>query len=230
MTGHTFDPVWEQELYSKGLQVTRYPYDSVVTFVFRNAPRNKAREQVRILEVGCGAANNLWFAAREGFSVFGVDGSESAIRIARERFERDGLRGDLRVGDFTHLPFEDEFFDLVIDRGALVCCGRSAGARAVREIRRVTRTRGRFFFNPYSDRHSSAASGRSGPDGLRLDITEGLVGVGQLCFYGRQDVEDALRDWRTLSLQHVSIEEMLGDRGLVHAEWRAVAERPEVTP
>ena len=37
----------------------------------------------RILEVGCGMGNNLWFAAREGCRVSGLDAVESAIRFAR---------------------------------------------------------------------------------------------------------------------------------------------------
>ena len=102
-----FNPIWEKEIYGQGRQLGRYPYDAVVSFVFRYAPRDRERSAVRILEIGCGAGNNLWFAAREGFSVTGIDGSATAIDYARKRFAEEGLSGDLRVGDFTALPFED---------------------------------------------------------------------------------------------------------------------------
>ena len=46
-----------------------YPFDNVVTFLFRNYPKDKQSE-INILEVGCGGGNNLRFAAREGFNVF----------------------------------------------------------------------------------------------------------------------------------------------------------------
>jgi SAM-dependent methyltransferase len=225
----SFDDVWERELYGKGLHVSRYPYDAVVTFVYRNHPRNRPRHEVRIVEIGCGAGNNLWFAAREGFAVAGVDGSKSAIDIARARFEKEALVGDFRVADFTsELPFEDGDFDLALDRGALVCCGRAAAARAIAEVHRILRPGGRFFFNPYSDVHSTAASGRPGPDGLTLDASAGsLVGVGQLCFYGRSDVLSALRGWKILSMQHVETVEMLQPVRTVHAEWRVIAEKED---
>lgn len=221
--GQSFDPVWEGK-YSEGHGCT-YPWDVIVSFVFRHAPKDRPRKDVRILEVGCGTGSNLWFAAREGFQAAGVDGSASAISKARHRFDTDGLEADLRVADFTSLPFEDASFDLAIDRGALVCVGLEAGRRAVGEIRRVLRPGGKFFFNPYSDRHSSAAAGEDGPDGLKVNIKEGtLVDVGQICFYGRRQVLDVLQGWRILSLQHMEYAEMLEPCWMVHGEWRVVAE------
>jgi cyclopropane fatty-acyl-phospholipid synthase-like methyltransferase len=117
----TIDPVWEEK-YSAG-HAERYPWDCIVTFVYRYYPRDKQKQDVRILEVGCGAGSNLWFAAREGFDVTGIEGSASAIQYAQERFKLENLKGDLRVGDFTALPFTDNTFDLVIDRGSTYLCG-----------------------------------------------------------------------------------------------------------
>jgi SAM-dependent methyltransferase len=218
----TFDPIWEQK-YAAG-HAQRYPWDSVVSFVFRHAPRDKPRSQVRILEVGCGAGSNLWFAAREGFQVAGVDASESAVATARERFRKDGLECDLRAADFTRLPFQDGTFDLAIDRGALTCCDFLSAQRAIGEIHRVLVPEGKFFFNPYSDRHSSFASGTPGKDGLRLNISKGtLVDAGQLCFYGRQQVEKALSiHWNILNIQHLELTEMISPDYSIHAEWRVI--------
>jgi len=219
------DPVWEKK-YAAG-HAERYPWDSVVSFVHRNAPRGLPRGEVKIVEVGCGTASNLWFAAREGFQVWGVDGSASAIAAARQRFKDDGLDGTLDVSDFTRLPHPDAQFHLAIDRAAITCVGLAAAARVAGELRRVLRPGGRFFFNPYSDRHSSFRSGQAGPDGLRLGITEGsLVGVGQICFYGRAQVEALFASgWRVLSMEHMALEEMAGTTRGVHAEWRVIAEK-----
>lgn len=222
----TFDPIWEDK-YSSG-HMERYPWDSVVSFVFKNLPKDKPRSAIHLLEVGCGTGSNLWFAAREGLSVAGVDGSESAINAAKLRFKEEGLLGDLRKAYFTSLPFEDEYFDLVIDRGALVCCGFSMCKLAISEIHRVMKKGGRFFFNPYSDRHSSYSAGIPGLDGLILGISAGsMVGVGQICLYGRQQVETALGDFRIISLQHSEYTEMLTPGWMVHAEWRVIAEKVE---
>jgi len=221
----TRESVWEEK-YAAGHK-ERYPWDSVVSFVHRNVPHGLPRGEVKIDEVGCGTASNLWFAAREGFLVWGVDGSASAIATARRRFKDDSLAGTLEVADFTRLPHPDAQFHLAIDRAAITCVGLSAAARVAGEVRRVLLPGGRFFFNPYSDRHSSYRSGRAGPDGLRLGITEGsLIGVGPICFYGQTQVEALFaKGWRVLSMQHVVSEEMAGAAGQIHAEWRVIAEK-----
>jgi len=221
----SFDAIWEEK-YAAG-HAQRYPWDVIVSFVFRNSPREKPRKAIRILEVGCGTASNLWFAAREGFQVAGIDGSPSAIRTARDRFSAEQLYADLRVGDFTQLPFDSAQFDLVIDRGSLVCCDLQSAKTAIDEIHRVMLPGGRFFFNPYSDFHSSRSSGRTDSNGLTYGITEGsMVNVGQICFYGRQEVEAALTEFRIISLQHMQYSDHLQPNRTVHAEWRVVAEKP----
>lgn len=230
MTESSFDSIWQDQIYSQGQHLNRYPYDIVVSFIFRNYPRNKDRKNIRILEIGCGGGNNLWFAAREGFSVTGIDGSSSAIEFARSRFKQDGLAGDFHVGDFTQLPFQDGLFDLVIDRGALTCCGFSAARKAVNDVRRVMVPEGKFLINPYSDRHSSHASGKLGRDGETVDIKDGsLVGVGSICFYGRHDVERLVQGgWNVLSLEHLEIMNQSSPRYLVHAEWRIIVQKTAV--
>jgi SAM-dependent methyltransferase len=217
--------IWERKYGAGHRQL--YPWDMVVSFVFRHAPRDRARAEVHILEVGCGTASNLWFAAREGFSVAGIDASAAAIDAARERFNADGLSGDLRVGSFTELPFPDASFDLVIDRGAITCVGLDSGRRAVAEAKRVLRSGGFFLFNPYTVTHSSAAAGTRDPDGLTHDIRGGtLIDVGPICFYDRPDIDQTLGDgWIVRSLIQVEHRDLVGYAADVHAEWRVIAER-----
>lgn len=220
----SFDPVWEEK-YAAG-HAQNYPWDIVVSFVYRNLPRHKRRDEIHILEVGCGTASNLWFAAREGFQVAGIEASRSAVRMAQDRFHREGLKADLRVGDFTRLPFASDQFDLVIDRGSLVCCNLQSARMAIDEIYRVLLPGGRFFFNPYSEHHSSRSSGHTDAGGLTHNITEGsMTNVGQLCFYSRQQVEDALQKFAILSLQQMEYSDHLQAARSVHAEWRVVAEK-----
>jgi SAM-dependent methyltransferase len=224
MTAPSFDPIW-REKYAQGLEI-RAPYDCIVSFVFRNRPK-KARSEIRILEVGCGTGNNVWYLSREGFSVSGIDGSPEAISYASQRLKEDRLAADLRVGDFTQLPFPENTFDLVYDRGSLTCCGLSSAKRAVQEIYRVLVHGGKFFFNPYSAEHTSAKSGQQLEDNLTVNIDRGnLVGCGQLCFYNRAEVEGLLREpWKVESLSHLHISELLGQTADIHAEWRVVARK-----
>ncbi len=221
----TFDPIWEKK-YQNG-HCQKYPWDVVVSFVYRYAPKNLKQSEVKILEVGCGTSSNLWFAAREGFQVTGIDASESAIKYAMHRFEEEGLNCDLRVGDFTQLPFDSDTYDLVFDREAITCCGLSAAKFVINEIYRVLKQNGKFLFNPYSNKHSSALSGENGPDGLVYNISSGtLVDCGQLCFYDRENIDNLFQNgWKILKKQHLEQVEEIENKQQIHAEWRVVAEK-----
>ncbi|MCP5370557.1 MAG: class I SAM-dependent methyltransferase [Hyphomicrobiales bacterium] len=224
-TPPSFDPFWEDR-YARG-HAQRYPWDVVVSFVYRNAPGDRPRKAVSILEVGCGTGANLWFAAREGFAVTGIDASASAIAGARARFDREGLDGTLIEGDFTDLPFADNSFDLAIDRCSITCCGRTAARRAVAEVHRCLAPGGRFLFVPYSTRHTSAAAGRDAGDGLVDDIRAGsLADTGQICFYDRDQVAALFaRGWTVRSMAHLEETDPAAQPETRHAEWRVVAEK-----
>ncbi|HXK55008.1 MAG: class I SAM-dependent methyltransferase [Gammaproteobacteria bacterium] len=221
-----FDRSWE-EIYKAG-RFQRYPWDSVVSFVFRYAPRDVPRESVRILEVGCGAAANLWFAAREGFSVTGLEGSKSAISYAKQRFKEDGLTGDLHVGDFTQLPYDNEIFDLVIDRGALTCVNDSAMNSAISEIYRVMKPNAVFHFNPYADSHSGLLEGVARSDGLtEIPVGAKSANPGLINFVSRKRLDQLFGpvQWEIISIQRREDTEMSNQMQQIHAEWLLLARK-----
>ena len=219
----TFDPVWDA-IYGRQEQLNRYPVDGVVSFLFRNRMRLALDRPLRGVEVGCGACNNLWFAAREGCEVAGIDGSDAAIAFGRARFADEELEGDLRVGDFTQLPFADESFDIAINRAALTQTGLNSAKQAVDEVARVLRPGGMFYNEIYGTR--TTAGGKPGPDGVTLNVTGRLSGVGQICFYD-EDRLDALfaGRWRIDALQHIEITDHQTSPRDVVGNWTVVAER-----
>jgi SAM-dependent methyltransferase len=219
------DPVWEQK-YSQGY-ATRYPWDFVVTFLFNHRPADRGIDETAVLEVGCGTGGNLWCAAREGFRVSGIDASPSAVAYAQNRFAVEALDGDLRIGDFTQLPFDGRQFDLAIDRAAITCCGFEDAEKAVGEVWRALKPGGKFLFNVYSDHHSSCAGGETGPGGVKLNISGGnLVGEGQIRFYSRGDLERMFASgWQFVSVEHMELSQRLQSSYSQHAEWRVVVQK-----
>ena len=219
------DPTWEKK-YSAG-HFQRYPWDLVVSFIFRNIPHHQLRSEIKIMEIGFGTAANLWFAAREGFQVFGVEGSRTAVDLAKERFNSEGLNGDLRVGNFTNLPFDSDSFDLIIDRASMVCVGLEGHKKTVDEVHRCLRKGGRFLHNTYSDRHSSMRSGSEKNDGLIGNIAAGtLVGFGNIHFSSRHEIDERFRDgWEVIQLEHKENIDLLSSNGDTHAEFIIVVEK-----
>jgi len=72
----------------------------------------------RILDFGCGTGWTSIMLAQTGAEVVGVDISDSALKIAKENAQRIPLPASGAISfqnyDGTHLPFEDESFDLAI--------------------------------------------------------------------------------------------------------------------
>jgi SAM-dependent methyltransferase len=226
MSSMSFDPVWN-ERYESGL-FPRAPYDFVVSFIYRHASKGVPRSKVKILEVGCGGGNNLWFAAMEGFSVAGIDASAAAIKATRKRLDEFDLEGYLGVGDFTSLPFDGDVFDMVIDRGALTCCGTKSIMQTIGEVCRVLHKGGAFLFNPLADTDSSYRAGQPGDDDVMVNIQAGdHTNVGQLRFVSRRDIDMFLPGavWETERIERVEITDMKNPLGKIIANWRVEARK-----
>lgn len=231
------DPVWEQK-YAEGF-IQNAPWDAVVKTLFRKTPADRPRSAVKILEIACGTCSNIRFAARMGFDVTGLDASPRAVAAGKELFAREGLEGQVDLGSFTSLPYSNNSFDMVIDRCGISHTGFGVAAQALEEVYRVLRPEGVFFWIPFSDRHSSAASGVQaqadaawrGYGGLRQDICEGdIVGNGQACFYSAADVQRLLssRPWVLESLVHSEYYDVLTAYRSVYAEWHVTARKKNI--
>ena len=62
----------------------------------------------RILEVGCGNGKTAVALSKKGFTVVGLDFSESAVMMCRETIPD---AGDFVCASVTELPFDDSVFD-----------------------------------------------------------------------------------------------------------------------
>jgi ubiquinone/menaquinone biosynthesis C-methylase UbiE len=93
----------------------------------------------RVLEIGCGEGEGVLFLAREFPSarVRGVDPAEETIRavVARTGLDPEG-RVAFKAATPRRLPYPDDFFDLVAQRG---------GRLRLNEIARVLRPGGRLI-------------------------------------------------------------------------------------
>ena len=137
-----FDPIWES--LHRELEWGKYPSEEVVRFVARNYYQNK-RDEVRILDMGCGSGAISWYLALEGFEVYGFDGSKTAIEKVEHRFREDHLKGSFKVADALDTGYPSEFFDGIID-SAMIYANKVKEIEAIlKEAYRITKPGGRFF-------------------------------------------------------------------------------------
>jgi ubiquinone/menaquinone biosynthesis C-methylase UbiE len=107
---------------------------------------NRVAEQLKpassVLEVAPGPGYfAIELAKLGGYSVTGLDISETFVGIARNNAKKAGVDVDFRQGDAAAIPFADETFDFVLCRAAFK--NFSQPLRALEEMHRVLKPGGR---------------------------------------------------------------------------------------
>lgn len=141
--------VFDRQYLSKGLSAQRrYPNESLIQFLASRYFKltMSDRKSIRLLEVGCGSGANLWMMAKEGFDTHGMDSSAKGLDLARQYLgDQWGVTADLRHGSFTELPYEDNYFDAVVDVVSLQHLNLKDSRLALSEIARALKPGGVFF-------------------------------------------------------------------------------------
>jgi ubiquinone/menaquinone biosynthesis C-methylase UbiE len=106
-----------------------------------------------VLDLCTGAGTNAVYLAKEGFRVTGTDISPAAIKYAKERAEEAQVKCAFVVADFTNLPFKDESFGLVLDRGCFHQVANEDRKKFVTGVHRVLKKDGVYSLTCHSDRN-----------------------------------------------------------------------------
>jgi ubiquinone/menaquinone biosynthesis C-methylase UbiE len=219
---------WEENIYNYDLQLNRYPFDGVVSYVYKNYRNVLNRNNIKVMELGFGAGNNLWFMAREGFTVAGIEGSKTAVKFAKQRFRRNGLIGDLRVGDFSELPWKGQSFDLIIDRGALTHNTYESIKITLKEVKRVLKKNGKLLsILLFSDLHPDRKYGHKIDKSTYDKIKKGpLKGLGRTHFASLNEIKELFGSILKInSITHMLEEDCLKKPKIpINAYWKIECE------
>ncbi len=133
--------VWE-EIYSKGLSNLKYPNEMLV----RQFNKYHANKNVkRVLDFGFGAGANLIHIAECGCEVFGVEVSDSAIDLVENKLKEKSLTASLTKVNNHELPYEDNYFDVVVAWQVLAYNNLKSFDDVMGEISRVLKPGGIFI-------------------------------------------------------------------------------------
>ncbi len=153
----------------------RYPNEELCRFMGRNffSRPPSERSAIRVLETGCGSGANLWMLAREGFEAHGIDISEQSVALARQMLDSYACSAQLKIGDMTELPYQEGYFDAVVDVFASYCLSSAAGLRFLRSVRRVLK-RGGLFFSYFPAKMSDAYTNKGAASLIDADTLSGI--------------------------------------------------------
>jgi 2-polyprenyl-3-methyl-5-hydroxy-6-metoxy-1,4-benzoquinol methylase len=99
----------------------------------------------RALDLGCGTGTNAVSLTRHGWQVTGVDFVEQAIRTARCKARRAGLRIDFYTADVTQLDGRTGPFDYLLDIGCLISLPTASRCAYARTVSRLARPGGCYM-------------------------------------------------------------------------------------
>ena len=95
---------------------------------------------MKLLDLACGDGTDLVYYKKLGADIYGLDASDELIKIAETK-----LNGaNLKVALFENIPFEDNYFDIVLSKYAIMT---SANMEPVfKEIHRVLKSGGMMMY------------------------------------------------------------------------------------
>lgn len=224
------DALWEEIFSTRAWG--RYPPEDLIRFCAQRFYARQPRSEVKLLEVGFGTGANLWYFAREGFGVHGLEGSEAGAAQARKRLDTElpgwdrGEADRLRVGDMCDpLPWVDNHFDAVIDNDAVTCVDHDSACRVYAQMHRVARPGGWLYVRtPAAGTWGDGTGEAHGHNAWRC--SEGpFAGTGIVRFASEADLAALFKPWNVLQIEQVT--RTMENRSKVHTEWVIIARKGE---
>lgn len=96
----------------------------------------------RVLEVSFGTGYLLTQYA-SNYETYGLDYNEKFVSLLKEKLIQKGITADIRQGDAQELPYEDEYFDTIVNTMAFSAYPN--GIAAMSEMNRVLKPDGKLI-------------------------------------------------------------------------------------
>lgn len=186
----------------------RYPPEELVRFMGRHFKKCE-RSMIKVLEIGCGPGANIWFLHREGYHTFGIDGSSTAIEQTRGRIEKENsdlnkTSVDLRVGNFSQLPWPNETFDVVVDVFSIYSNPPEIIDLTLKEVRRVLKSGGCLFFKVWGTECTGFGEGKEISPLTYSDIPSGpCANMGVSHFFNPEEITRRYSEFSEVTLDRI---------------------------
>jgi ubiquinone/menaquinone biosynthesis C-methylase UbiE len=197
---------WDDKFQSQ--EWGKYPPEELVRFIGRNY-KNLKRNDISILEIGCGPGANLWFLHREGYKVSGIDGSKTAIEKAETRLNEENIGlnkypQDLKVGNFSNLPWRTNEFDLVVDIFSLYANTRETIKKTLDEIERVLKPEGKLFCKLWGTKTTGFNEGKEIEKYTFDELKTGpCANMGISHFFDRDEISEIFSKFKIINIDTI---------------------------
>ena len=216
-----------QQIYARGEQLNRYPYDFIVANYFHYL-RTYDGQVLKVLDLGCGGGNHSLFCAENGAQVLAVDYSLSALDTVNRRAAEQGLGERITTAqvDFEDFSLSVSGIDLVIDRLSVSHAPRHCAKQVYDAVYQMLNPGGVILSNVFSTGHSDKDFGRY-DDKLDtwVDFNGGIFEhLHAASFYSEQEVRQLFNLYRVNSLSCETQRELTSTNECFEI-WKIIAQK-----
>ena len=151
---------WNEEIQREKIegQYPKWPNEVMLKILFGGdhylRTPFKPQSSWRVLDVGCGFANNLVPFADIGCDCHGVDLTSQMAATVQNVMDSRGFNVKIQAGNNRSLPFPDEYFDLLLSVNTLHYEGTEEKFEAaLQEFRRVLKPGGGVYISTVGPEH-----------------------------------------------------------------------------
>jgi cyclopropane fatty-acyl-phospholipid synthase-like methyltransferase len=101
----------------------------------------KLKKKSNILEIGCAKGYLINELKKKGMNVYGIDVSKYAVSKSHKDIKKNIIIRNIEKG----IPFEDNFFDLIISKDTLPLIKLNSLKNVINEINRVSKNKKNIF-------------------------------------------------------------------------------------
>jgi SAM-dependent methyltransferase len=94
-------------------------YGNIDIYLFDQLLKGTYDNCKKVLDAGCGGGRNLVYFLRNGYEVYGIDPNPNAVSAVKQLSQYANAEENFVVASTENLPFDDNYFDLVISSAVL---------------------------------------------------------------------------------------------------------------
>lgn len=154
----------------------------------------------KLLYIGFGEGQNLVYLAKQGFDVYGTELAETRIKETKKRLKKENLKAHLYLVSSNQLPFNNDFFDVVVAWQSLFYNNGETLKNALKEIRRVLKPGGQFLSSVISTKQELLCHKKIGHSLYRPAKETGQGDCVIFCFKNKKEIRWLWRDFSKVKI------------------------------
>ncbi len=153
---------WEKFFLSRKIY-PKWPNETLTRLIYGNFLKKKITlsKKSKILDIGCGFGNNFTIFKNFNSKLYGTEISKNSAKKIKDVLKKRGINTDIREGTNRNLPFDKNFFDLVLSLNVIQYERNYENLiSAIKEYRRVMKKNANIIIISVAPKHYSYLKGK----------------------------------------------------------------------